>query len=151
MKKIVFKINDEDFWLFIDKQLLKKLTQFVGQKEKAGYLFIDKIKNTNEFRCRNFTMPHKKDISTNQYIEMSRKHQRIARKIQRNNPYLYEAGFYHTHPEWFGCEPSKYDLQIFKQKSEKYFISLFLIVISNTIKCLIYSFGEKIKEELWKI
>lgn len=155
MKKINFKIKNEKFWIFIKQEVIDSIFNFainkVDFKESGGYLFVDKIKDTNEFICKKITHPQKKDIVSEDFFKMSWKHKRMSRKITRKNPYLYEVGFYHTHPKNFGCNPSSYDLEIFCKKSTNYKISLFIISIENKMKCLIYSFGKKIKEVKWHL
>ena len=154
MKKISFKIKKEKFWIFIEKNILDSIFSFVEPeenfKEKGGYLFADKIKDTNEFRCKKITFPQKRDFSSEDFFEMSWKHKRIAKKINKKNPFLYQIGFYHTHKKDFGCEPSTYDLDVFSEKTTDYALSLFIIATQDAIKYLIYSFGKKIKDGKWK-
>lgn len=150
MRTINFTISNKKIWLFIETDVLLNISSFIGKTEKAGYLFTKKIKNANEFICTYFTPPHKKDLSTKNFVEISKKHKKISKKIRKNNPYLYEIGFYHTHPDEFGCEPSDYDLRIFTKKSNKYFISFFIISLGYKMQYFVYSYGKEIKKGvLW--
>lgn len=148
MKKIKFLIENEQHTIFIKEKYLFKIKNFTGGVEKGGYIFISKIKKVYEYQVELLTDPHKKDICTETFIKLSNKHKRLARKIQRKNNHLYEAGFYHTHPESFGCNPSNYDLNYFSSISKKYKISLFMIGVSDKVNVLVYSYGKQVVREI---
>lgn len=148
MKKINFSIEDQLHTIFIDNKCLLKIQHLAGRIEQGGYIFISKIKDTNEYIVELLTEPHKKDICTATFIKLSNKHKRLSKRIQRNNGHLYEIGFYHTHPKNFGCNPSHYDLNYFSSISEKYKISLFMIGVINKVNILIYSYGKQIAKEV---
>lgn len=148
MKKIEFSIENEYHAIFIEDNHFKKITNLAGGKEQGGYIFISKIKNTQEYIVELLTDPHKRDICSETFIKLSNKHKRIARKIQRKNNTLYEVGFYHTHPESFGCRQSEYDLEYFSNISRQYKISLFMIGINNKVNIIIYSYGRQKAKEI---
>jgi len=148
LKKIEFKIDDELWVILIGINWLKMITSYSGKLENGGYIFVTKVNKVKELEVSYLTEPHINDTHMNNFIKFSRSHRRIAKKINRENPELYEIGFYHTHPEEFGSNASSYDLEQFKKKSQKYFLSLFIIGISNKVNVFIYSKGVKIMEDI---
>jgi len=146
MIKIELEIYENKNFIFIDNLIIEKIKSFSGIKEKTGYLFTEKIKNSNEYHCIEITEPHSKDISTGDFSKISKKHQRISKKILKNNPFLQEIGFYHTHPYFFGANRSHYDFEHFSKFSKNYKLSLFIISISDKAKYYVYSFGQLVKE-----
>ena len=148
MGKIEFEIDNQQYTIFIHEEFLLKINGLAGKLEYGGYMFASKIKDTNEFIVELLTDPHKKDVCSETFIKISNKHKKIARNIQKNNKHLYEIGFYHTHPENYGCRPSMYDLKYFEMISKKYKISLFVIGVTNKVNIIVYSQGNKIKEEV---
>lgn len=151
MAKIDFIIDGFEYILFIEEKHLQKVAGLSGELEKGGYIFASKIKGTNEYVVELLTDPHKDDICTETFIELSRKHSKIAKSIKRKDRALYEIGFYHTHPSESGCKPSTYDMSYFKEVSSPYDLSVFMIGVKERVNILIYSRGKQIvKETIWK-
>jgi|GEM_PF-2270341 len=147
MRKIEFKILNEPNIIFIKQEFLIKISSLSGRLERGGYIFASKIKDTNEYIVEALTSPQKNDICEENFVELSNRHKKLSRKIQKKNK-LYEIGFYHTHPNYFGCFPSSYDLDYFKKISKAYNISLFIIGVHNKTNIIIYSLGKQIHKEI---
>ena len=145
---VKIEINHLNIFLFIKKEIINKIKSYAKDMlvEKAGYLFIKKIKNTNEYICSDITSPHKKDKVTPHRVKMSLAHKWISYKIQKQNKFLQQIGFYHTHPKHFGSKISPYDSREFIKKSRKYLFSIFIITTEIQMSVYIYSYGKKIKE-----
>ena len=150
MKKIIFKVDQNEWMLFLEEVHIKEICSHSGSIEKGGYIFVSKIKGVRELKLELLTKPHPKDFGNETFMSLSKEHKKIAKKIRKKDRHLYEIGFYHTHPEFYGAKPSYYDLDVFRKISKKHEFSVFIIGVEKYINIYIYHRGENIKEEkIW--
>ncbi len=145
------EIKRKNISINIDDLVFETICKQAGGNEKIGYIFYEKIKDTNEYIINKISPPHKKDISKPGYCKISRKHKREVDAWLSWNEHISTIGYYHTHPESYGTKRSRVDLNAFWESSLENEISIFIIAIKSKVSIYIYSFGREVKMKKWQI